>query len=494
MSTQSHRYDPSDASDGSRGVGLRARLWVGCLLGAVVGGLGIWLVIFDQTAPGAEMDRTRLVWSLSGVAAIGFLTAMLATLWLDRGVVGQLRGLLRGMRSGRVTDLRGLPASGGWGELSALSEQIQVLIAYQRQALRTAEELGSLRRQMGRVQEAVESWALTDRLEAVEPEPGPLGALAQSFNLAALHLGEVRDQNREAASEVRSGIAHAHDEARAGSEQAERTFVEATALLTTVRELHRLGSELEAQLASGSEARGDAVAVESWRAACRDSIEDLVGTSAASVEHLARGLSAVQDIGEQVQVLSNRATLVALNVALVVTRSPQPPPEVAEISQEMKVLAREVRAASESMSSLAEQVNREVQEAVARTSGLRERVAERLVPPPPEPPGVRADVGPVLERLREMVQDAGQKGERLVSTAERTSRAAERALRALDDGLSELDGLRARLTQPAPAAEPATPSQPEEPVEPPGSVLRLVEPGEPPAVEGEQLPESGETQ
>ena len=62
-----------------------------------------------------------------------------------------------------------------------------------------------------------------------------------------------------------------------------------------------------------------------YREAAAAAIEELVVTSHESVERLAAGLVRVQEIGGQVQVLANRATLIALQVAL--SGSPGPRPE-----------------------------------------------------------------------------------------------------------------------------------------------------------------------
>ena len=51
----------------------------------------------------------------------------------------------------------------------------------------------------------------------------------------------------------------------------------------------------------------------------------------------------------------------------------------------------------------------------------------------------------LLERVREMVQDAAAKGERLSAAGERASRAAERLVRRLEEEAGTLDGLAMRL-------------------------------------------------
>jgi hypothetical protein len=447
---------PRPTPDTGGRVGLRARIWVGTLGAAVATAAGLSWVYLDQTAPGADLGAFRLAASLGAVAGAALLTGLLCAVWLDRGVLRQLRGLIRGMRTGRVTELRGLPASGGWGELSQLTEQVQLLLAYQRQALQAAEELGAMRRQLAALQSGVQGWLDTERWTTLPAEAGVFQPLAGQLNQAVERLEELSGQHGEVALQVRDDLAGVHEEVRSGSEQAERGFVEATALLTTVRELQRLSAELEQALQATrpeDETAGDAA----WRVACREAIEELVQASAQSVEHLAQGLSRVEDISEQVQVLSNRATLVALNVALVVTRSGEADAYLAELPAEMKALTQEVRSGADRMADLSRSVRSEVRTATERMKQVRTRVAARLdAVPEGRGRGPTDEASRLLERVREMVQDAGQKGERMVAVAERTSRAAERSLRALEESVGGLDGLLVRLAAEKPrAAAPA---------------------------------------
>ena len=74
------------------------------------------------------------------------------------------------------------------------------------------------------------------------------------------------------------------------------------------------------------------------------------------------------------------------------------------------------------------------------------------------------DAQRLLERVREMVQDAARKGERLSAAGERASRAAERLTRRLDEESGEAEALVLRLS-------PAN-TRPMPPVQAPG--LRLI--------------------
>lgn len=136
-----------------------------------------------------------------------------------------------------------------------------------------------------------------------------------------------------------------------------------------------------------------------------------------------------------------------------------------ELSEEMKRLATEVRNATERTTRLSHDVEGEVASAVERMREVRQRVAERLeeIPPPSlGEPSRPAERSRLLERVREMIQDAGQKGERLSAAGESVSRAAERLVRRLEEEVRELEGMVVRLSPPEmPPADPESgPSEP----------------------------------
>ena len=203
--------------------------------------------------------------------------------------------------------------------------------------------------------------------------------------------------------------------------------------------------------------------------------EELAGVSGQSVENLGNGLLRVQEIASQVQLLSNRATLIALNALVALGRSSKETGGEGW-NVEMKQLARDVRGATDRVQELTAQVEREVQSANERMRVIRERVAGRLSELPggerstrPAPP---AEVVRLAERLREMIQDASRKGERLSEAGEQASRAVEALVRRLQDESRDLEGLIIRLApiggeQPSP--QPAAGETPS-----PAPHLRLI--------------------
>ena len=224
-----------------------------------------------------------------------------------------------------------------------------------------------------------------------------------------------------------------------------------------MRELQRLGGELKQDLSTVPEtpavpALSLAESQQRYREVAAAAIEELVSASNQSVECLAAGLVRVQEIGEQVQVLANRATLIALHVALSDSGGSGPRRE--GLSRDLRSLAGEVRAVTDLTAERFTAIDREVEGAVERMKGLRERVAAKLNEAPPLPvAGVAAPfvVQPteaalrLLERVREMVQDAATKGERLSAAGERASSAAERLVRRLEAEAGTLEGLAMRL-------------------------------------------------
>lgn len=470
-------------------LGLRLRVWAACLSGTLVSVAALWWIAGTQIT--VRSDPASLLAWLLGAGTLGIVVGIGCAMWLDHGIVVHLRGLTRGFASGRVQELRGLPAASGWGELSELTEWAAVLITRQRVASRAAGDLEQLEQSLARAVERLEAWRANERWEALPATGGHGATLVRELNDTFARVGELSEQNLEAARRVRAELVSAAGEARESAAQAERGFVEATALLTTVRELQRLAQELrqalvaraaETSLPAASDAATERAAV--WRAAVEPAVQELAASSDASVEHLGATLRRVQDIAAQVQVVSQRATLVALQAVAIESRLPREDRRSEELSQELRLLTAEVRTAAEHADRLAAEVERESRVAGDRVRSARERVDREMgatveepaapAPPAAAPAPLSENVLRLLERVREMIQDATQKGERLSANGERASRSAERLIRRLEEESRELEGLMVRLSPasvPAPEPESGTAAEPAAPAE-----LKLLEP------------------
>ncbi len=439
-------------------MGLRMRLWLACIAGGAVAGLGSLWVLGTRMRPGDGSPPELLAW-LAGVAFAAVLVGVVIAMWLDHHVVGHLRGLARGLGSGRVSELRGLPSASGWGELSQLAELSQQILAQQRLNARAAEELEAMRVQLASLHGAIDRWVRTEAWEAPPLAGGPLAEAGDALARGVARRAVVDEQNVQAARQVATELAAALADAQESAEQAERGFVEATAMLTTVRELQRLSGELQGALVTVG-----AATAPPDETATRDALEDLVKASQESVESIGRGMLRVQDVADLVQQLANRATLVAIH-AVSGGRIAGAPAE-GDLADELKDLVRDVRDATERSTQYAQEVEAAVADASQRMHEARGRAATRLearATAPAPAAGGRGwdDAQRLLERVREMVQDAARKGERLSAAGERASRAAERLARRVNEESAEAYALAVRLQPVGPEASSPTPDAPD---------------------------------
>ena len=352
-----------------------------------------------------------------------------------------------------------------------------VLERRQREA-RALQDLERTREHLGQLYASIERWQMTEHWDRPSLPDGDVATVTDLLGHAVQRRAIVDDQNREAARQVASDLAAVIADAHEAASQAERGFVEATSLQTSVRELQRLTTELSTALSLPVvpvPADSDPMA-ERARAA----LEGLVTASSEAVESLGRGLVRVQDVSDQVQRLANRATLIAIQ-ALSGTGEP------ATFADELKQLARDVRDATDQTQKFAHDIDTAVADADARMKTAREQAMARMDEPAPPaaavPAARNADTTRLIERVLEMVQDATRKGERVSNASERASSVAERLARRLDGNASDAEALVVRL---APVGEPGLFDSPALGGTPSGPELRLVDAPEPAPAPDEQ--------
>lgn len=451
--------------------GLRLRLWIGTLGGPLIAVAGSAWVLWPYFEPQARVEAGPLVAQLSVVLAASLIVGIVLAAWLDYGIVTRLRSLAQGMVEGLMLERPGRPTHTGWGEITVVSRGVEALLARQRQLAWSLDEFERLKREIADARQAIERWALTERWQAPPAEEGILRSLLEPLDRGLARQREVSEQNQEAGHQMLADLKTCLVQARESAEHAEHGFVEATAALTTANELHRLAGELQQLLAERpADREAPSRSVQAWRSAATAAIEELVTGASESVEHLAAGFLRMQEIGEQVHLLSNRATLIALHTLLTGSRPDETAAPSEDLHAELKQLALEVRSSTSRVAELSTDLEREIRIATERMRGIRERVMSRLEQIPevaePAPASLADDVRRPLERLREMAQDSARKSERVTRSTEHASRAAQDVLRKLEEEGSDLEGLIVRLTPPsdgdalAPMREPGGEARP----------------------------------
>src|SRR5436190_5392431 len=230
-SSQPHRPVPNSHSSPPL-AGLALRLWLACLGGALVAGGGILWALRTRVVPGGADSGSLVVW-LAGSATLGLVTSAALALWFHVRVIGHLKGLSRSVASGHAENLHGLPASSGWGELSELTGHLRLLLESHPGAVRAREELEVLDQRLAALARSVEHWSASERWAPLDIESGPFADVARALDRGFARSAEVREQNQEAMRLVRVELSSSLTDAQESVEQAERAFVEATALLTT---------------------------------------------------------------------------------------------------------------------------------------------------------------------------------------------------------------------------------------------------------------------
>src|SRR5258706_6741861 len=191
---------PASAGSGPMPAGLRLRIWIACLAGAVVATLSLIWVVATLAPYAGSVDPLLLAvfpWAAGGV---GVLTGIAMAMWLDHNIVGHLRGLARVLADERVAGLRGLPASAQLGELSELGQGIQRLITRMERSTQEAQQARLERQQieatLEHVMGALAAWA-HQGTEALTPAEGPLVGIAGGLNHRAARDREPWGRNRE---------------------------------------------------------------------------------------------------------------------------------------------------------------------------------------------------------------------------------------------------------------------------------------------------------
>jgi hypothetical protein len=335
-------------------------------------------------------------------------------------------------------------AGSGWGELADLKTHLIGIIMAYRQTSRSDDQLQTLDRELEGVRDNVRRWIETERWAMLPPGDGALHKLSESLNRGMLRHAEVQEQNLEAVRQVGADLLAAVTDARTAAEQAEGGFVEATALLTTVRELERLGADLHRALSARALAVSPAMNPAMNPA---DRMGELITEVRSAVLPLTRSVDVLHQLADQVHVLGNRATLIALHSVLA-TRPGEGQTEPVT-PDEMKSLARDAREATDRVQALARELGAQLRasnDRIAALAVLQERARAEAEPAPE--PALSPDVLRAIDRVREMIQDAARKSERLSAAGERSSRAADRLVRRLEEEIRDLEGLEVRLAPP----------------------------------------------
>lgn len=444
----------SEAGSGRRG--LEDRLALGLVLPLAAGALVAAFLPWTE-------------WRWIAFAVVGLAVAFVTWLWLRRTIVLPLRGLVGALESGRLANARDVPPVPHAGEVTALHDATLSILQRHRRLERDLEELAALRACVASLAASVAAWnegeerpAIGPRRDGAEGVPEAARPLVEGLGLALERLDARGAEARTVAGLVRDTMDDARQRGEAVMGGAERQFVEATSLLTVLRELRRWAGELapalDALRAAASARLGeDGAGGARWQHLLDEAIEG--GTRPLTATE--RAAQRLATSAEDMLFLAESARLTRIEAAAAALAGT---PEAAGFVDALETFSRDTAALRERMLAHERATFDELAGAREELVGLHARLRDAardlavvtqhpgLAGAPVVPRGVDPAVGArrSLERVHEMVAEALARGEKLVQQAERTSSEALRAGDGVRVALDELDGFRARL-------EPARP-------------------------------------
>lgn len=403
------------------------------------------------------------------VGAVGLVTALFAWLWLRRTHVRRLELLARALETGHGPDRGTGPADegGGFGELSGIAELVGASLHRHRQLERDLGELIALRAAIDDVTRVLGTWAETEQPPEI-PAPaagGPSDVARERAPRLLAALGRAADQVSARAREawtvtglVRDTVHDAVRRSEGVTAAAERQFVEATSLLTVLRELRRWGGELGAGLESRAAGqRSEAAAVEAAATAARGrglllEVETAAGAPLEAASATASRLAQAVAFHRTVEGEARIAAIEAAAASLVGVE------HATELAQSLTTLTRDLVRAREQARGLERETEAGIVAAARELARLRALLAQAVAAFEEVRTAASGDAAVTtaaarraLDRMHEMMGEALARGEKLVQQAERTSSEALRAGDSMLGALDELDGLAARLEEPPPA-------------------------------------------
>jgi hypothetical protein len=439
-STETHEAPKTTAR--WRGRGLAARLALAFAVPPLVAGL-----------VASFLPWPELRWIL--FAAVWLPLAIAMWVWIHVTVVRRLRSVARALGPGR--SIHDLEPGGG---LSGIVEALSAQLARERELKRSFERFELVRLALARLTETAAQWADTERtpefLSLKAPtSPEEVTPLVERLALAASRIEERIAAARAVSMQVRETVAETANRAAAVAGAAERQFVDATTLLTVLRESQRSGGDL----GTGLDGLGGALEAQSLAMIrAREATEVALRGAVTQLEAVVRASgfvrSAVRDL-ERVHEQTQLAAVESAHSALGVMAGEV---DLIRLTEALATLVQETRAASTRARELEQAIEAELARSHENLGALMVRLnggeADAMV----QPREAMAPPRRALDRMSEMNREAIARGEKLVQQAERTSSEAHRVGEGLGSAIDEVDGLAARLAERAPTGDSPGPA------------------------------------
>lgn len=386
-------------------------------------------------------------------AFLAVLLSLLLTIWIDFGLQGQLRILIRSLNSGRAADLRALATGDAWGAVGVLAEETQRVLARAEEGAESTADLEQLRAAADTLTEKVRVWQQTEKTPEVEPE-GPLQDLVAEIRELADRLRDRDREARDVTEMTGETVAEAQSHLTRAGKETERVGVEVSSLLTDLGELRRISDSLS-PLVQQMTASQLEESPESPESQGRNRVQEHLQAARVQVSALVSRLEGIEQtaVRAALQQAAGRLlltrSLTENDVSLAVLED-LPSPEVYELRE----LAERGRECADVLESLSQRIALAHEDSVipgdeVETESRSEAARRQLH---------------LSHSLAQTVAETRGKAERLAALSERSHRQVLQASMVSQAAAEELQGLSRRFGSgsitPAPPSEPAAKTAP----------------------------------
>jgi hypothetical protein len=378
--------------------------------------------------------ETKIVLGALAVATVFIVAELLVLLHVARVAGRGVRCLLRVAESTKLPE-GGLPRPLKEDvEFNVLAKRFEQLTRGSRDQVAASRRLLQLEDELQRIGNAIEEVLVGSPFVPLPEKEGVLGRVVSLVNRILPEFTELRKSTVKEMRTIEKDLLETRETSQQLATQAERSFLESTEALVAAREVSRLVAEAKEKLDVIIGKPEEKLGVKPPKEGIRDAVTKVVETAARGMEELTKGLIKANALSRSSERIANRASVLALNVAVEAARASLPGMNV--LAEEIRKLADFARGCSDESTALVGEIETKVDSVVRAIHISQEEVRVRTRAPgfvlgehTQEGEDAEAELGRIASRLGDAVGKLLSKVQELSRLTEKTSREAERVSR-----------------------------------------------------------------
>ncbi|MCX5800062.1 MAG: methyl-accepting chemotaxis protein [Candidatus Eisenbacteria bacterium] len=371
--------------------------------------------------------ETKVVLGALAVAVAFIVVELLVLLYVARVAGRGVRCLLK------VAESTKLPESGLPGplkedvEFNVLARRVEQLSRGNKDQAAVSRRLSHLEEELARIGNSVEEVLIGSPFVPLPESEGATERLVSLINRMLPEFSELRKASVKEMRTVEKDLGETREASQQLAAHAERSFLESTEVLVAAREVSRLVAEAREKLHAIAGKSEEKPGAKLQKESIRDAVTRVVETAARGIEELSKGLMKASALSRSSERIANRASVLALNVAVEAARASLPGMNV--LAEEIRRLAEFARGCSDDSAVIVKEIETKV-DAVVRAIHISQeevRIKTRTLGfGPDEQAQESGEADAELERITSRLDDTVGK---LLSKVQELSRLTEKASR-----------------------------------------------------------------